>query len=536
MKKTTLLFSIALVALLSSPLTYGQNIGINATGATPNTSAMLDVDATNKGVLIPRVALTAANVAGPVATPATSLLVYNTATAGTAPNNVTPGFYYWNGARWEKISNDQDAWKITGNSNATSGIHFLGTTNAQALDFRTNNAIRFRIANGNQVHAMADGTAAEPFYSWGANTGMGLYKSGANILGFSTSGAERMRLMGTGELAINMTAPFSLGGQNAKLSINGAASSAIVGSTNSNAIPTLQMQQYGQNSAIIGVVDNTSSNSYAAFIQTNGINSGGVGSLSSATGNSTTDAYYGSVSGANGFGAFLVNKHLTGTGIGASGNNLPVSYLVAGSGGAFSGKTTGVYGKATPGSTIDSQGGYFVDSVGPSSVVVVRVAAYNSSTQYKIIGTGAVSTIVKDVANQEKIMFAPEAPEVLLQDYGVANLVNGETYVSIDPIFANNIFVDAQHEMKVFIQLEGDCNGVYVTDKTVDGFRVKELAGGTSNVKFSYQIVANRKDDYKDGQLVSKYQDLRFPTAPDNKSTRSKVHQVQNSEVREIKQ
>ncbi len=28
-----------------------------------------------------------------------SLLVYNTATAGTSPNNVTPGFYYWNGAK-----------------------------------------------------------------------------------------------------------------------------------------------------------------------------------------------------------------------------------------------------------------------------------------------------------------------------------------------------------------------------------------------------------------------------------------------------
>jgi hypothetical protein len=30
--------------------------------------------------------------------------VYNTATAGTAPNNVVPGYYYWNGSAWIQIS------------------------------------------------------------------------------------------------------------------------------------------------------------------------------------------------------------------------------------------------------------------------------------------------------------------------------------------------------------------------------------------------------------------------------------------------
>jgi hypothetical protein len=43
-----------------------QNIGINSTGAAPVASAMLDILATDKGLLIPRVALTATNAAGPV--------------------------------------------------------------------------------------------------------------------------------------------------------------------------------------------------------------------------------------------------------------------------------------------------------------------------------------------------------------------------------------------------------------------------------------------------------------------------------------
>ena len=83
-----------LLLILSSSFTpiFSQGIGINSTGEPADPSAALDVKATNQGVLIPRVALTATNAATPVISPATSLLVYNTATAGTAPNEVFPGY------------------------------------------------------------------------------------------------------------------------------------------------------------------------------------------------------------------------------------------------------------------------------------------------------------------------------------------------------------------------------------------------------------------------------------------------------------
>ena len=68
-------------------LSFAQ-VGINTT--TPN--AALDVTSTDDGLLIPRVALTASNVASPLTLPTISELVYNTATAGISPNNVTPGF------------------------------------------------------------------------------------------------------------------------------------------------------------------------------------------------------------------------------------------------------------------------------------------------------------------------------------------------------------------------------------------------------------------------------------------------------------
>tara|TARA_R110000751_G_scaffold4227_3_gene20396 strand:- start:1595 stop:1885 length:291 start_codon:yes stop_codon:yes gene_type:complete len=56
---------------------------------------------------------------------------------------------------------------------------------------------------------------------------------------------------------------------------------------------------------------------------------------------------------------------------------------------------------------------------------------------------------------------------------------------------------------------------VYVTDKSSDGFTVKELQGGTSNVSFSWQIVANRADS-KDanGNIISKHVGLRLPEGP----------------------
>jgi|GEM_PF-2459229 len=69
--------------------------------SAPDSSAILEVKSTKTGFLPPRIALTAKNAAAPVASPAEGLMVYNTATVGTYPNNVTPGLYYWTGTFWQ---------------------------------------------------------------------------------------------------------------------------------------------------------------------------------------------------------------------------------------------------------------------------------------------------------------------------------------------------------------------------------------------------------------------------------------------------
>jgi hypothetical protein len=133
---------LTLILLAPTFFIHAQNVGINNTGAPPDASAMLDIKSTNKGLLIPRVALTATTDNTSIASPQISLLVYNTATGGAGNTAVSPGFYFWNGSAWIRI-NDGAAgsagWLLTGNSGTNPSTHFIGTTDVQPLLFRINN-------------------------------------------------------------------------------------------------------------------------------------------------------------------------------------------------------------------------------------------------------------------------------------------------------------------------------------------------------------------------------------------------------------
>lgn len=91
MKKVHLI----LVFVFSLPILAQTGIGTT----TPDTSAKLEVAATNKGFLPPRVTLTSATDATTILLPATGLLVYNLGSIG-----LQTGYYYWNGSYWEMFS------------------------------------------------------------------------------------------------------------------------------------------------------------------------------------------------------------------------------------------------------------------------------------------------------------------------------------------------------------------------------------------------------------------------------------------------
>lgn len=125
MKKVILVLAFFLVFLNGNAQT-----GIGTT--TPSPSAKLEVASSNQGFLPPRIALTATNAASPVTSPATGLLVYNTATAGTAPNNVAPGYYYWNGSAWVAILSNITTSSISGNGTTTTLTNFGAEVNTQS--------------------------------------------------------------------------------------------------------------------------------------------------------------------------------------------------------------------------------------------------------------------------------------------------------------------------------------------------------------------------------------------------------------------
>jgi hypothetical protein len=91
-------------------------VSISTTCDDPDASSMLDVQSTDKGMLVPR--MTATQM-GNIASPATGLLVFNT----TANE-----FYYFDGTNWMPFNTDTtdgDAWDVTG-EDQTSAIERTG--------------------------------------------------------------------------------------------------------------------------------------------------------------------------------------------------------------------------------------------------------------------------------------------------------------------------------------------------------------------------------------------------------------------------
>ena len=207
-------------------------------------------------------------------------------------------------------------------------------------------------------------------------------------------------------------------------------------------------------------------------------------------------------------------------GVVGSGGTTTGIYVTGGGGGSFAGRAIGVAGYKMGNLTNGQGGGYFTgDATGnPLTTTHYAYVAYRTNnTNYKIYGTGSVSTVVDGLNGRQdrKIMFAPEMPEIHFMDVGQGQLQGGRAYIQLDPIFAKNIVVNEQHPLRVLIQLEDECNGVRVTNKSQHGFEVIELNGGTSKARFTYFVIANRadeKDEY--GNVISKHEGVRLPPAP----------------------
>ena len=112
---------------------FAQNVGIGTT--TPHSSAMLHINSTDKGILIPVMNSTQRQA---IASPAGGLMVYDSS---------TKSFWFFNGLAWDELKKvgQNTEWSISGNSNIDTAVHFIGTINNMPLRFRVNNQLRMEI-------------------------------------------------------------------------------------------------------------------------------------------------------------------------------------------------------------------------------------------------------------------------------------------------------------------------------------------------------------------------------------------------------
>jgi hypothetical protein len=217
---------------------------------------------------------------------------------------------------------------------------------------------------------------------------------------------------------------------------------------------------------------------------------------------------------ATGYGVYGKNVATTGDAIGVK-----ASTASAGGYGVYGENTggggSGVFGAAlpngSPGNGVYGWAygsgagvrGYNASAGGYGVYGINGAGGYAVFAEGKMGCTGAKPAIVP-TSRGHRELYSQESPELWFEDFGEGQLVGGKARIDLDPLFLETVTINDQQPMKVFIQLNDDCHGVYVRRQAA-GFEVKELQAGTSGARFTYRVVAKRKG----------YETARLEAAPD---------------------
>jgi len=163
----------------------------------------------------------------------------------------------------------------------------------------------------------------------------------------------------------------------------------------------------------------------------------------------------------------------------------------------------GVHGFAQNPSTGDVYAGYFRASSTGSGIKYGVYAQADTGVGYagyfagdvkitdSLVVLGGKSAAVKVDNGEYRLLYCVESTENWFEDFGEGQLTNGRTIVNIDPLFAQTVNTSLTYH--VFLTPGGECNGLYVVNRTPSSFEVREFNSGNSNITFSYRIVAKRK-------------------------------------------
>lgn len=263
MKSLSILFVITLIAAS----TYSQSVGINDDGSIPNSSAILDVKAIDKGFLPPRVALTSTTSNAPLIAHVAGMIVYNTATA----NDVVPGLYINNGTIWMPLKSSVNEINDLSDARTTTMSVFLGS-NAGAVDDGTYN---FNVGVG--------GEALNHNTSGWSNTSIGHESMALNTTGYSNTAVGYVALVnnldGYGNIAVGNNALFLNQTGDLNTAIGFESMKNNTGNSNTAAgYRSLFSNTYGYWNTAFGyssLYSNTSGNSNVAVGQDAGFNNNG---------------------------------------------------------------------------------------------------------------------------------------------------------------------------------------------------------------------------------------------------------------------
>ncbi len=224
---------MALACFILTGECFAQSIAINTDGSQPSASAMLDIKNANKGLLIPRISLVSETDVSTIASPITSLLVFNN--NGALPDG--QGFYFWNGSKWSKLATTNTltnfSWGTSGNAATDPLTNFVGTTDNKPLVFKTNNILSGKIepasngvflgqkagsANTGSNNSFFGNTAGQGNTSGDNNTAAGNSSLSLNTTGFqntaigsfaldSNTAGENNTAIGVSAMRSNTTKP-----------------------------------------------------------------------------------------------------------------------------------------------------------------------------------------------------------------------------------------------------------------------------------------------------------------------------------------
>lgn len=212
---------ITFILLVFSLTTFSQNVAINSTGSAADGSAMLDVQSTDKGFLVPR--LTAAARTS-IASPATGLLVYQ--------SDGESGFYYFDGSDWITFLDDKKGWRLDGNAGTDPVNEYIGTSDAVDWKVRTNATDRFRILSGGPAifnNTTTFGSTVLSTWSIGTDNAFeAISEDGAAVLAL-TEGGDGLFVDRSADDAANFAAVWGQSaGRNAGVFLNNQTNTAAI--------------------------------------------------------------------------------------------------------------------------------------------------------------------------------------------------------------------------------------------------------------------------------------------------------------------